>query len=79
MYKVMTGVMAEILGDHVERKELLPPEQKALRRGRRGCRDAITIDTAVAREAQVHERDLSVAWVDYRKAFESQQTRGRNP
>ena len=33
----------------VKAKNLLPEEQKALSRGRRGCLDAHTIDAAIAR------------------------------
>ena len=36
----------------------------------RGCLDALMIDEAVARETKVRKRNLSVAWVDYRKAFD---------
>ncbi len=69
-YKLLTGVAAEMLTDHVTRKGMLPWEQKALRRKRRGCLDALVVDRAVVREAQNDRRDLSVAWVDYRKAFD---------
>lgn len=48
----------------------MPPEQKALRRGTRGCLDALATDAAVARKAQVQAADLSVAWIDCRKAFD---------
>ena len=34
--------------------ELLPDEQKALRKSTRGCLDALTIDEAAYREAQVN-------------------------
>ena len=40
---------------------LLPPEQKALSKGTRGCLDA---------EVKRGKRDLAVAWVDFRKAFD---------
>ena len=54
--------------DHVEAYDLIPHEQKALRKGRRGCLDALVIDAAVAEEAKETRRNLSVGWVDYRKA-----------
>lgn len=40
------GVLATMLMDHVKRKDLLPKEQKALRKG---CLDAPTIDEATVR------------------------------
>ena len=90
MYKVYTDMMTGY--------ELLPDEQKALRKSTRGCMDALTIDEAVYREIQVNgggwrleclptglchitscypppplqlsKNSLSVAWVDFRKAFD---------
>lgn len=35
-YKLYTGVLAALLMDHVRRKDILPKEQKALRKGREG-------------------------------------------
>lgn len=63
------SILAEMLLDHVVRKDMLPGEQKAMRRGRRGCLDALVIDGPTSREAQVHKRSLSTAWFDYRKAY----------
>ena len=70
MYKLLTGMLTAILMKHVIEKDLLPEEQKALRKRRRGCLDAIVIDQSVALEAKMYRRNLSVAWIDYRKAFD---------
>ncbi len=67
---MLTGMMARVLMAHVVEKRVLPEEQKALRKGRRGCLDALTIDKAVAEEVRVYRRNLSVAWIDYQKAFD---------
>ena len=69
-YKLYTGALAAIITAHIHAEELLPTEQKALRRGRRGCLDAIVINGAVAGEARHYERDLSMAWVDFKKAYD---------
>ena len=69
-YKLFTGTMAVVLKDHVDRKNVLPEEQKALQKGRRGCLDALVIDGAIAQEAKIFNRNLSIAWIDYRKAFD---------
>lgn len=55
-YKIYTGTLAEMLLEHVESCELLPPEQKALRRRRRGCLDALVIDGAVTGEAKLADK-----------------------
>ncbi len=70
-YKAFTGTLTSMLWRHVEEKQLLPPKQKALRKGRRGCLDALVIDAAVAEETKLDGRDMSVGWIDYQKAFDS--------
>ncbi len=45
-------------------------EQNALRKG---CLDALTIDNAVAEEVRVYRRNLSVAWINYQKVFDTPQ------
>ena len=70
MYKALTGALTHVLMDHAQATGVLPNEQKALRKGCRGCLDALTIDDAVAREARTWRRNLSVGWVDYQKAYD---------
>ncbi len=41
-----------------------------MKKGQRGSLDASTIDMIVAEEAVRNGRDLSVGWVDYRKAYD---------
>lgn len=65
VYKLFMGALSTILMDNVQSKDLLPPEQSTLRKGRRGCLDALAVDESLAREARVFKRDLSVVWVDY--------------
>ena len=69
-YKLITAVMTEVLYHHSIDWGYLPPEQRAIRRGQRGCLDALMIDSMVTREAVVRRRDLSVAWIDYQKTFD---------
>jgi hypothetical protein len=68
MYKLLTGVLTEVLYEHVMTQGLLPGKQKALRKGQRGCLDTLVIE-AIASEAKLYCRNLIVAWVDYRKAY----------
>ena len=68
-YKLLTAVLMEVLYEHVIHYSYLPPQQRAIRRGKRGCVVALMIDSMVVREVVVHRRDLSVAWIDYQKAY----------
>ncbi len=69
-YKLVTATLAGIIMDHVLENGAIPIEQKALRKGMRRCLDALVIDGTIAEEAKKEKRDLSVAWVDYRKAYD---------
>ena len=71
MYKLYTSSLMEMLLHHVERFGLLPEEQKALRRGRAGCHDALLVDRMIVEDSEMRGRQLAVAWVDYSKAFDS--------
>ena len=70
MYKLLTGALARVLKRHVDNYGLLPPEQKALRRGTRGCIDALSVDAAVVRECREDRRDCTTVWLDFSKAFD---------
>ena len=70
MYKALTVVLEGIVRDHVMQNDILPVEQCALRSGRRGCLDALMVDTMVTEDATLRSRNLDVAWIDYRKAFD---------
>ena len=63
-------MLATLLMEHVKKYDFLPEEQKALKKGTRGCLDALVIDEAVARETRLFGRNLSLGWVDYRKAYD---------
>ena len=67
-YKAMTRALTVIL--HRAVGTLLPEEQRAGVQGRRGCLDALVVDMTLAKEAKLYKQDLSVAWIDFRKAFD---------
>ena len=69
-YKLLTAVMMEVLYEHATAYSYLPSEQRAIRRGQHGCLNALMIDSMVAKEVTVHHHGLSVAWIDYQKAYE---------
>jgi hypothetical protein len=48
-----------------------PEEQKGCYKGSRGCKDQITIDTIIVKQAIEKRRNLSMTYIDYRKAFDS--------
>ena len=49
---------------------LLPQEQKGCWRKSRGMNDLRFIDKMIMVEAKMRKRNLSMAWIDYKKAFD---------
>ena len=69
-YKLLTAVITILLRQHVVENDILPAEQKALRPSRRGCLDALWTDAMLTGEARYYKKSLSVAWIDYSKAYD---------
>ena len=71
-YKILTAAVAEaIRAQLVDRKSSLVSQQLALARGTWGCIHAHYVDTAVRTDARRFKRPLAVAWLDFKKAFDS--------
>ena len=51
-------------------KKSLPEEQKGCKRGSRGTKDQLLIDITVLKDCRKRYTNLSMAWIDYRKAYD---------
>ena len=70
MWKLLTGVIADQIYGHLEQQKLLPEEQKGCRKRSRGTNDLLYIDRAVIREVKSRKKNLAMAWIDYKKAYD---------
>ena len=70
MWKLLTGIFADKIYDHLHENSLLPDEQKGCRKRSRGTKDQLLIDREVLKEARRKQRSLSMAWIDYKKAYD---------
>ena len=70
MWKLWTGVIANQIYAHLDQEKLLPEEQKGCRKGSRGTNDSLYIDRAVIREVKSRNKNLTMAWIDYQKAYD---------
>ena len=68
MWKLMTGVIAEVMYKALE--GILPEEQKGCRRRSRGTKDQLLIDKAILKDCKRRHTNLTMAWIDYRKAYD---------
>ena len=69
MWKLLTGVIADQIYVHLD-QELLPEEQKGCRKGSRGTNDLLYIDRAVIKEVKSRNKNLAMAWIDYKKVYD---------
>ena len=70
MWKLLTGVIADQIYVHLDQETLLPKEQKRFRKGSRGTNDLLYIDRAVIKEVKSRNKNLAMAWIDYKKAYD---------
>jgi len=71
MYKTLTGIIAKRISTHLEEQSLLPAEQKGCHPGSKGCKDQLTISKAIYEDCKRRNKNLSIASIDYQKAFNS--------
>ena len=69
-YKLLTAVITILLRQHVDKHSIFPAKQRALRKEKCGCLDALLIDSMVNEEVRHQRKKLLVAWVDYSKSFD---------
>ena len=76
MWKLLTGVIADQIYAHLDQEKLLTEEQKGCRKGSRGTNDLLYIDSllyidrAVIKEVKSRNKNLTMAWIDYKKAYD---------
>jgi hypothetical protein len=71
MYKTLTRIIAERISTHLEEQNLLPAEKKGCHPGSKGCTDQLMLSKAIYEDCRRRKKNLSIAWVDYQKAFDS--------
>ena len=55
----------------MEQQDIFPIEQKGCRRGSYGTKDQLLINKMILENAHTKHRNLSTAWIDYKKACDS--------
>ena len=70
MWKLLTRVIADQIYVHLDQENLLQEEQKECRKRSRGTNDLLYIDRAVIKEVKSRNKNLAMAWIDYKKAYD---------
>ena len=55
----------------MEEQNLLPAEQKGCHPGSKGCKDQLVISKAIHEDCKRRNTNLSIAYIDYQKAFDN--------
>ena len=71
MYKAVTAYIVSELLTYTYANDLLPMAKRAIRKGRWGCVDCLLLDQTIGLDAKIMGKPLSVAWIDYEKAYDS--------
>ena len=69
MWKLLSGVIADQIYEHLDQQKLLPEEQKGCRERSRGTNDLLYIDRAVIIEVKSWKKNLAMAWIDCKKSY----------
>ena len=70
-YKLFTGLISDAIYKHLDAEELLEKEQKGCIRRCLGTKDQLLINKMILEDCRRRQRKMSMAWVDYQKAFDS--------
>ena len=76
MWQLLPGVIADHYYGHFDQQKLLPEEQKGCRKTSRGTNYLLYIDGAVIRKIKSRKKNLGMAWIDYKKAYDMVHIRG---
>ena len=70
MWKVFTSILSTAVYHHVNANGLSMWKQKGCGQGTRGAKDHLLLDKAIMKDSKTRRTNLSMAWVDYRKAYD---------
>ena len=70
MWKLLTGVIADQIYANLDQEKLIPEEQKGCKKGSKGTSDLLYINRAVIKEVKSRNKNLAMAWIDYKKVYD---------
>ena len=69
MWKLLTAQIKEEIYYSLTSRGLFPEEQKGCRKGSRSKAELLYIDQHISRESKTRRKNLAMAWIDYKKAY----------
>ena len=71
MYKILSSVVTSRMSHHINTSKIIPNEQKGNASNNYGTIDQLIINKMVMDNVKLKQRNISTAWIDYKKAFDS--------
>ena len=71
IFKILTSVITDRLYSHLEKEAIMTPEQRGGKKDCCGCKDQLMINNAILENCKKRKKNLSTAWIDYKKSFDS--------
>ena len=70
MGKILTAQIRKKIYYSLTSRGLFPDEQKGCRKGSRGTAELLFIDQHILNESKTTPKNLAMAWIDYKKAYD---------
>ena len=70
MWKILTAQIMEKIYYSLTSRGLFPDEQKGCCKGSRGTAELLYIDQQILNESKTRKKNLAMAWIDYKKAYD---------
>ena len=70
MWKILTGQIKEEIYYSLTSRELFPEERKGCCKGSRRTVEILYIDQHILKESKTRRKNLAMAWIDYKKAYD---------
>ncbi|CAK1602767.1 unnamed protein product [Parnassius mnemosyne] len=71
IYKTLTSILSARIIRHLNSNQVMSRAQNGCRGGGRGTKEPLLIDAVIGNVVKRNRRNLSAAWIDYKKAFDS--------
>ncbi|KAI5707600.1 hypothetical protein M8J77_005689 [Diaphorina citri] len=71
MYKLLTSVIKSKIYAHVHQNNILAKEQNGVRPNANGTKELLIFDTVISKQVKIRSKNISIAWIDYIKAYDS--------
>ena len=70
MWKILTAQIREKIYYSLTSRGLFPDEEKGYRKGSRDTEELLYIDQHTLNESKARRKNLAMAWIDYKKAYD---------